>query len=538
MKSDIEIAQNIKLQPIENIAAKIDMHEKHLIKYGNHIAKVPFTLMEELSEKPDGNLVLVTAMTPTSMGEGKTTNTIGLGQALSKLGKKTMIAIREPSLGPCMGVKGGAAGGGYSQVLPMEDINLHFTGDIHAVTTAHNLLSSIIDNHVHQKNTPELNSRQVVWKRVIDMNDRALRSIMIGMGEKGGNGVLREDGFEITAASEIMAILCLSKDLKDLKERVGNIIVGYDSLKKPVYVKELGVEGAMTALLKHAVNPNLVQTVEGTPVFVHGGPFANIAHGCNTLFATRMAMKYADYVITEAGFAADLGAEKFFDIKCRIGGLKPRAVVLVVTKRAYDIHGIENIKKHADNLKLFNVPVCISINKFLDDSDIEISELHKKCNGTGVPSFITDFREKGGEGGPDIAAKLVDMCNNDNKLQYIYDLESGIKEKITEIATKIYGAKDVDFSGEAENQIKRIENIGYKNIPVCMAKTQSSLSDNPKLTGCPKNFTLNVNSARVSSGAGFVVAYTGKIMTMPGLPRIPSAMNIDIDDNGNISGLF
>lgn len=538
MLSDIEIAQKSVMKPIGDIAASIGLTENDLIPYGRYIAKVPLGIMERYADTPDAGLILVTAMTPTSLGEGKTTNTIGLGQALAKLGKRTMIAIREPSLGPCMGVKGGAAGGGYSQVLPMEDINLHFTGDIHAVTTAHNLLSSVVDNHLHQKNEPEINPRQVVWKRTIDMNDRSLRSMIIGLEDRGINGVMREDGFEITAASEIMAILCLSRDLMDLKEKIGNIMIGYDYLKKPIYAKDLKIQGAMAALLKHAVNPNLVQTIEGTPVFVHGGPFANIAHGCNTMIATKMAMKFSEYTVTEAGFGADLGAEKFFDIKCRLGGLKPRAAVLVVTLRAYAVHGIENILKHAENIRKFNVPVIISVNRFLDDKEKDLLELRDKCLSAGVEAVITDFRESGGEGGLELAEKICNLKQGTKKFRPLYELNVPVKEKVETIAREIYGADGVDFSAEALTRIEQIENLGYGGLPVCMAKTQLSLSDNPKLAGRPKGFRITVSNAKISSGAGFVVIYTGKIMTMPGLPKAPSALNIDVDDKGNISGLF
>jgi len=538
MKSDIEIAQSSTLKPILEIAHKLGLTEDDIIQHGKYMAKVPVSLLDKLEENKQGKLILVTAMTPTSLGEGKTTNTIGIAQALSRIGKKSIVAIREPSLGPCMGVKGGAAGGGYSQVLPMEEINLHFTGDIHAVSTAHNLLASILDNHIHQKLTPEINPRDVNWKRVIDMNDRSLRSIINGLGDRGKNGVMREDGFEITAASEIMAILCLSNSLKELKEKIGNIIVGYDYLKKPVSVKEIGGHGAMAALLKNAINPNLVQTIEGVPAFVHGGPFANIAHGCNTILATKMALKLSDFTVTEAGFAADLGAEKFLDIKCRVGNLKPSLAALVVTKRAYDIHGIENIEKHVQNLKSFNIPVLISINKFLDDREDELKELKKKCKDIGAEAIITDFREKGGEGGLEFAEEAVKLTSKPNNFKHLYELDLTIKEKVETIATKIYGAAGVDFTEEARLDLKRIENLGYGKLPVCVAKTQSSLSDDPKKLGRPTNFRVTVRNARVSAGAGFVIIYTGSVMTMPGLPKIPSALNIDVDDNGNISGLF
>lgn len=538
MKSDLEIAHESRLKPIHEIASAAGLEEEEYTPYGRYMAKVPLGIFTRLQENPDGRLILVTAMTPTAMGEGKTTTTIGLGQALHKLGKKAFIAIREPSLGPCMGLKGGAAGGGYSQVLPMEDINLHFTGDLHAISAAHNLLAAVIDNHLHQQGSPALNPRAVTWKRVIDMNDRSLRNILIGMGEGGRNGVLREDGFEITAASEVMAILCLARDISDLKQKIGNALIGYDPLKKPVYVKDIGVQGAMTALLKHAINPNLVQSIEGTPVFIHGGPFANIAHGCNTLIATRMALKLADYTVTEAGFGADLGAEKFFNIKCRLGGLVPNAAVLVVTNRAAKVHGMANIAKHVDNLKQFGVPVIISINRFASDSARELQALQKQCRELGSEACITDFRESGGEGGLELAEKTVSLCGGKSKFKPLYGLEAGIREKIERIATKIYGADDVEYSTAARKDIKRIEDLGFGGLPVCMAKTPSSLSDNPRLTGRPEHFSLNVSAAKVSAGAGFVVVYTGKIMTMPGLPKHPAALDIDIDENGNISGLF
>jgi formate--tetrahydrofolate ligase len=538
MRSDIEIAHSVEPRPIAEIAAKLGIGEEVLIPYGRHIAKLPLSYGDGLASRPEGSLILVTAMTPTPMGEGKTTTTIGLGQALAKIGKKTAICVREPSLGPCMGVKGGAAGGGYSQVLPMEDINLHFTGDIHAVSTAHNLLSSLIDNHLHQRSQPELNARSVIWRRTMDMNDRSLRSIVLGLGENGLNGVMREDGFDITASSEVMAILCLSRDLSDLKRRLGSIMVGYDPLKKPVFAREIGAQGAMAALLKHAMNPNLVQTIEGVPAFVHGGPFANIAHGCNTLAATRLALRLADYVVTEAGFGADLGAEKFFDIKCRAGGLSPRAAILVVTTRAYAMHGIANIAKHVSNLSRFGVPVAVSVNRFLDDAPAALEELRAACEGLGVPAHITDYREGGGPGGLGLAEETVRMCEKRAAYEPLYPLAMPLQDKLRTIATKIYGAKDVEFAAEARRALKHIEDLGYGEYPVCVAKTQSSLSDDPKKPGCPEGFTLTVRDAKVSCGAEFVVAYTGKIMTMPGLPKVPSAAAIDIDEGGNITGLF
>jgi formate--tetrahydrofolate ligase len=438
-----------------------------------------------------------------------------------------------------MGLKGGAAGGGYSQVLPMEDINLHFTGDLHAITTAHNLLAAVVDNHLHHRRTPEVNPRHVVWKRVIDMNDRSLRSIILGLEDRGINGVMREDGFEITAASEIMAILCLSRDLQELKARIGDVIIGYDYLRKPVFARDIGGAGAMAALLKHAINPNLVQSVEGVPVLVHGGPFANIAHGCNTIVATRMALKLADYTVTEAGFGADLGAEKFFHIKCRTARLRPHAVVLVVTLRAYALHGIENIRKHLDTLQQFGVPAVISINRFAADRESELLELKVRCEDLGVPAVITDFREAGGAGGIELAEKVAAMCRGFNDFRMLYDLSLPIADKVRTVAEKVYGAAGVEFSPQASTEIRNIENMGYGGLPVCIAKTQSSFTDNPKVPGFPKEpFTIMVSSARVSAGAGFVVIFTGKILSMPGLPKVPAALAIDVDGDGNISGLF
>ncbi len=538
MIPDIEIAREAELRPITEIAASIGLAEDDLFLYGRHIAKVPLQVAQRLVDRPDGKMILVTAMTPTKHGEGKTTTTIGLAQAMAQLGKKTIIAIREPSLGPCMGLKGGAAGGGYSQVLPMEEINLHFTGDLHAVSTAHNLLAAVVDNHLHQRNQPEINPRKVLWKRVIDMNDRSLRSTLVGLEGGGVNGVMREDGFEITAASEIMAIWGLSGDLMDLKERMGNVLVGYDSLGRPVKAFELGVNGAMAALMKNAMNPNLVQTIEGVPAFVHGGPFANIAHGCNTLVATRMARKLADYTVTEAGFGADLGAEKFFHIKCGTSQMTPSAVVLVVTRRAFLLHGIENVQKHVENLAQFGVPVLICINRFLDDQEQELDSILGACRDLGVPAEITDYREAGGKGGLELAQGVVDACQAGSEFRPLYDQNMELKEKVEILAERIYGADGVNFSSEAENQLSQITNLGFGGLPICVAKTPASLSDNPKLSGRPKGFRISVQGARVSAGAGFVVIYTGKIMTMPGLPKRPAAQNIDIDQFGSISGLF
>ncbi|MDT8273107.1 MAG: formate--tetrahydrofolate ligase [Desulfomonilia bacterium] len=464
---------------------------------------------------------------------------MGLAQALAQLGKKTMLAIREPSMGPIMGKKGGATGGGYSQVLPMEDINLHFTGDFHAITAAHNLLAAVVDNHLHHRHTPEINPRNVVWKRVMDMNDRSLRSIILGLEDQGRNGVMREDGFVITAASEIMAIFCLVNNLRELKERMGNVIVGYDNVRKPIFARDVGVNGAMAALLKHAINPNLVQSVEGCPVLIHGGPFANIAHGCNTVIATKMARKLSEYTITEAGFGADLGAEKFFHIKCRTTGLDPSACVLVVTTRAFNLHGIANIRKHLDTLAQFGVPVVVSINSFLTDSPGELEDLRQQCRDLGVDAVITDFRECGGEGGLELAEAVVTLCETPCRLNYLYELDSSLSDKVECIATKVYGASGVEFSADAARQIKQIETMGYGGLPVCIAKTQSSLTDNPKIPGFPEDpFIIRVTDARVSAGAGFVVIYTGSILSMPGLPVNPAALKIDIDEHGTISGLF
>jgi formate--tetrahydrofolate ligase len=538
VKSDLEIAREARMRPIGEIAAAMGLTAGDIVPYGRFCAKVPYDL-PALDEKPAaGRLVLVTAMTPTPMGEGKTTTTIGLGQALCRIGKKAVVAIREPSMGPCMGLKGGAAGGGYSQVLPMEDVNLHFTGDIHAVTAAHNLLSAVIDNHLHQKNAPELNPRQVVWNRVIDMNDRSLRRIVVGLEGGGVNGVMREDGFEITAASEVMAALCLCADRRDLKRRLGKIIVGYDPLRKPVTAADLGAQGAMTALLKHAINPNLVQSVEGTPVLVHGGPFANIAHGCNTLIATRMALRLAEYTVTEAGFGADLGAEKFFDIKCRCGGLAPSAAVCVVTRRAWKLHGTANIRRHMDNLGRFGVPAVVAVNRFADDPPEELARMVEECRGCGIETVITDFREAGGEGGTALAERICELCERESSFSFLYDLELPLTEKIRTIARTIYGAKDIEVGSEARKKIRQIEDFGYGGLPVCMAKTPASFTDDPRAAGCPEDFTITVTSAKVSAGAGFVVVYCGSVMTMPGLPKVPAALGIDIDERGDIEGLF
>ena len=538
MKSDLEIARASTLRAIDDVAAEIDLSPSDLIHYGPHIAKVRLDLAQRLAERPQGKLILVSAMTPTSMGEGKTTNTIGLAQALRHLGKKTMVAIREPSLGPCMGVKGGAAGGGYSQVLPMEDINLHFTGDIHAISAAHNLLAALVDNHLHQRNLPEIDARRVVYRRVIDMNDRSLRNILLGLQGEGANGVMREDGFDITAASEVMAILCLARDRADLKSRLSRIIVGYDRLRKPVTAGDIGAAGSMAALLKHAIMPNLVQTIEGVPTFVHGGPFANIAHGCNSVVATSLALKLADYTVTEAGFGADLGAEKFFHIKCRSAGLNPSAAVLVITRRACAVHGIENVLAHAGNLRKFGLPVVILVNRFLDDDGAELTQLQEQCRQAGYVTHVTDYRESGGAGGLELAEAVVKACDEESQLRFLYDLAAPLRSKIETLARELYGADGVEFTAKASNDLRTLTDLGFAQLPVCVAKTQSSFSDNPKLPGRPRDFKITVTSARASAGAGFVVVTTGQIMTMPGLPKHPAALDIDIDDQGDISGLF
>ncbi|MCO5760225.1 MAG: formate--tetrahydrofolate ligase [Chromatiaceae bacterium] len=553
MRSDIEIAREAKLHPIVEVAAGLGLTTEELHLYGPYMAKVPLGVMERLAERPDGKLILVTAMTPTKHGEGKTTTTIGLAQALARLGQRAVAAIREPSLGPCMGLKGGAAGGGYAQVLPMEEINLHFTGDLHAVTAAHNLLAAVVDNHLHQGNEPQIHPRKVLWKRVIDMNDRALRSILIGLEGGGANGVMREDGFDITAASEIMAIWGLASDLMDLKARMGRVLVGFDGLGRPVQAAELGVQGAMAALMKNAMHPNLVQTIEGVPAFVHGGPFANIAHGCNTLAATRLALKLAEVTVTEAGFGADLGAEKFLHIKCRTGGLAPSAMVLVVTRRAFRLHGLANVAKHVENLGLFGVPVVICLNRFLDDGEDDLAEVLAACRDLGVPAEIADYREAGGAGGLELAERVLAMASphpgagtrpgaggegGQARFTPLYDLDQPLEEKVEILARRLYGADGVDFSSEAQAQLKHIANLGYGGLPICVAKTPASLSDDPKRPGRPRGFRLHVKGAKVSAGAGFVVIYTGSIMTMPGLPKRPAAQDIDIDQYGTISGLF
>lgn len=557
MKTDIQIAQANEMVNITEIAKKAGIDLKYIEQYGNYKAKVDLSLFNEnINNK--GKLILVTAINPTPAGEGKTTTTIGVGDALSILGKNTILALREPSLGPVFGVKGGAAGGGYSQVVPMEDINLHFTGDFHAIGSANNLLAAVLDNHIHQGNELNIDPRRVVWKRCVDMNDRQLRKIVNGLGSKV-NGVPREDGYDITVASEIMAILCLSTSMTDLKERLSKIIVAYTYDDKPITVSQLKVQGALATLLKDAMKPNLVQTLEKTPVFIHGGPFANIAHGCNSVIATQMAMKLSDYTVTEAGFGADLGAEKFFDIKCRNLEEKPSAVVVVATVRALKMHGgmnkdelkteniealkkgISNLERHISNIKnVYNLPVVVAINKFISDTTDEINCIKEKCEELGVKAFLSSVWEEGGKGALDIAQEIINICENKEttNFSFAYDLNTTIEEKITAIAQKIYGADNAIFTPNAKSEIERLTKLGFDNLPICIAKTQYSFSDNPSLLGAPKNFDITVKEVRVSAGAGFIVVLTGDIMTMPGLPKVPAAEKIDIDENGVITGLF
>ncbi|MBO3388776.1 formate--tetrahydrofolate ligase [Clostridium perfringens] len=556
MKNDIEIAQSAKMEPIINIAKKIGLGEDDIELYGKYKCKISLDAIKRLENNKDGKLVLVTAINPTPAGEGKSTVTVGLGQALNKIGKNTVIALREPSLGPVFGIKGGAAGGGYAQVVPMEDINLHFTGDMHAITSANNLLCAAIDNHIHQGNLLRIDSRRIVFKRVMDMNDRALRNIVVGMGGKI-NGFLREDGFMITVASEIMAILCMASNLEDLKERMGNILIAYNLDGEPVYAKELEVQGAMALLMKDAIKPNLVQTLENTPAIIHGGPFANIAHGCNSIIATKTALKMSDITITEAGFGADLGAEKFLDIKCRYGNLNPDCVVLVATIRALKHHGgvkkdelnisnvdalnkgMKNLEKQIENIKAYGVPVVVAINKFITDSDEEVKAIEDFCKNIGVEVSLTEVWEKGGEGGIDLANKVIKtMKNEPSNFKMIYDSEESIKDKILKIVQTIYGGKGVNYTPQALKQIDEIEKFNLDKLPICMAKTQYSLSDNPSLLGRPENFDITVKEVRVSNGAGFIVVLTGDVMTMPGLPKVPAANRMDIKDNGEIVGLF
>lgn len=556
MKSDIQIAQEAKMEPIVKIAEKLNLNEDDIELYGKYKCKISLDVLDKNKNKEDGKLVLVTAINPTPAGEGKSTVTVGLGQALCKTGKKAIIALREPSLGPVFGVKGGAAGGGYSQVVPMEDINLHFTGDMHAITTANNLLCAAIDNHIHQGNVLRIDSRRIIFKRVMDMNDRALRNIVVGMGGKV-NGFLREDGFMITVASEIMAILCLATSLSDLKERMGNILIAYDLDGNPVYAKQLEVQGAMALLMKDAVKPNLVQTLENTPAIIHGGPFANIAHGCNSIVATKMALKLGEVVVTEGGFGADLGAEKFLDIKCRYGDLNPNCIVVVATMRALKHHGgvkkeelnipnvealargIVNLEKQIENMKKYNVPVVVAINKFVTDSEEEIQFIKDFCEKLNVRVALSDVWAKGGEGGLELANIVNEVLDNgQSNFKVLYDENNSVKDKILTIAREIYGAREVVYTPAANRQIAELEKFELDKLPICMAKTQYSLSDNPTLLGRPENFDITVKEVRVSNGAGFIVVLTGDIMTMPGLPKVPAANRMDILENGEIIGLF
>ena len=555
MLNDIEIAQKAKMDPIIDVAKKIGIPANELESYGPYKGKISLKFVKSLKNKPLGKLILVTAISPTPAGEGKTTTTVGLGQAMAQLDKKVMICLREPSLGPCMGIKGGAAGGGYSQVVPMEDINLHFTGDLHAITATHNLLAAMVDNHIQQGNTLQIDSRRVVWNRVMDMNDRALRHAVIGLGGHV-NGVPRESGFDITVASEIMAILCLAKSIKEMKERFARIIVGYTYDNEPVRAGDIHAEGAMAALMKDALKPNLVQTLEHVPAFIHGGPFANIAHGCNSVVATRTALHLSDYVVTEAGFGADLGAEKFLDIKCRFAGLHPDGVVLVATLRALKMNGgknknelsesdpeavrrgLPNLLRHIDNLKKYKIPMVVALNIFPADTEEEKNIIYKACEEKGVMVADSNVFAEGGKGGLVLAEKLLQAMEKPSGYEPLYNLEKSLKEKIETIAKEIYGASHVQYDGAAEKELKHIEDMGYGDMPVCIAKTPASFTDDPSLLGAPEGFTLHVRDCHVSAGAGFVVILTGKIMTMPGLPKHPAAEKIDVDDEGNITGLF
>ncbi len=556
MLSDIEIAQKAHMLPITEVAAKLGVGEEDIELYGRYKAKLSMDLIKRVQDKPDGKLILVTAITPTPAGEGKSTTTVGLAQGLAKIGQKVIVALREPSLGPCMGIKGGAAGGGYSQVVPMEDINLHFTGDFHAITSAHMLLAAMLDNHIQQGNALNIDPRRIVWKRVVDMNDRELRNIVVGLGGKA-HGVPRQDGFDITVASEVMAILCLATGLHDLKERLSKIIVAYDYSGNPITAGMLKAQGAMAALLKDAVKPNLVQTLENVPAIIHGGPFANIAHGCNSVMATKTALKLADYTITEAGFGADLGAEKFFDIKCRYAGLKPDAVVLVATVRALKMHGgvpktdlatpdveavkrgIVNLEKHIENIKQYGLPLVVAINAFAQDTPEELEAIRSHCAAHGVNVALSEVFAKGGEGGIELAKEVVALATSGKAdFKLLYGGELSLKEKIETIAKKIYGAVGVNYTKEANNALKDFEKMGYGHLPVCMAKTQYSFSDDPALLGRPEGFEITIKNCRIAAGAGFVVVLTGDIMTMPGLPKVPAAEKIDVSDDGVISGLF
>ncbi|MBF0780099.1 MULTISPECIES: formate--tetrahydrofolate ligase [unclassified Granulicatella] len=554
--TDIEIANQVAMFPIEKVAETIGIDSEHLSLYGKYKAKIDTNVLDELSHRPDGKLILVTAITPTPAGEGKTTTSVGLADALKHIGKNAAIALREPSLGPVFGVKGGAAGGGYAQVVPMEDINLHFTGDFHAIGAANNLLAALLDNHIHHGNALGIDTRRITWKRVVDMNDRQLRHIVNGLQGKV-NGVPREDGYDITVASEIMAILCLANNISDLKEKLGKIIVAYSFEGTPITAHDLKAEGALSALLKDAIHPNIVQTLEHTPAFVHGGPFANIAHGCNSVLATKLALKYADYTVTEAGFGADLGAEKFIDIKCRLANLKPDAAVLVATIRALKMHGgvpkaelssenveavikgLPNLEKHLSNIKdVYGLPVVVAINKFPLDTQAELDAVYQACKEKGVDVVLSDVWANGGAGGEELARKVVELTEQPNHFQFVYDAQDSIVEKLTKIVQKVYGGTGVELTAKAKREIAELEKLGFGDYPICMAKTQYSFSDDPTKIGAPKDFTITIKSLKVSAGAGFIVALTGDIMTMPGLPKSPAAERIDVDEHGNISGLF
>ncbi len=555
MKTDVEIAQEAEIQDIRKIAEKLEISEDELELYGKYKAKISLKAWERVKDNPNGKLILVTAINPTPAGEGKTTTSVGLADAFHKQGKKVAVALREPSLGPCFGLKGGAAGGGLAQVVPMEDINLHFTGDFHAITTAHNLLAAVIDNHIQQGNALDIDVRRIVWKRVLDLNDRALRHVVIGLGGKA-HGTPRETGFDITVASEMMAILCLASDLEDMKKRLGEIVVAYSRDGRAIRAKELNVTGALTLLFKDAIKPNLVQTLEGTPAFIHGGPFANIAHGCNSVMATKFALKFADYTITEAGFGADLGAEKFLDIKCRFAGLKPDAVVIVATVRALKMHGgldkkelakidmealekgLANLTKHIENIHKFGLPAVVAINAFPTDTKEELDFVEAKCKALGADVALSEVWAKGGAGGIELAEKVEAAMQKNNNFHFMYNVNQSIPEKITTIAKEIYGADGVNFTKAAQKQLKEIEDLGYDKMPICMAKTQYSFSDDATKLGRPTGFTITVRELRLSAGAGFIVALTGNVLTMPGLPKHPAAENMDIDNNGKITGLF
>lgn len=554
--SDIEIANSVQMKPIKEVAEKLGIAEDALSLYGNYKSKISAGQLEALKDKPDGKLILVTAISPTPAGEGKTTTSVGLVDALAAIGKKAVIALREPSLGPVFGIKGGAAGGGHAQVVPMEDINLHFTGDFHAIGVANNLLAALIDNHIHHGNALGIDSRRITWKRAVDMNDRQLRHIVDGLQGKV-NGVPREDGFDITVASEVMAILCLSENITDLKNRLEKIIIGYSFEGEPVTAKDLKAGGAMAAVLKDAIHPNLVQTLEHTPALIHGGPFANIAHGCNSVLATKLALKYADYAVTEAGFGADLGAEKFIDIKCRTSGLRPSAVVLVATIRALKMHGgvaksdlaeenvqavvdgLPNLEKHLENIQdVYGLPAVVAINKFPLDTEAELQAVYDACQKRGVDVVISDVWANGGAGGKELAEKVVELAEGDNHFQFVYNEEDSIETKLNKIVTKVYGGKGVRLTPAAKRELKQLEELGFSNYPICMAKTQYSFSDDAKKLGAPKDFVVTISQLKVSAGAGFIVALTGAIMTMPGLPKVPASEKIDVDKDGNISGLF